>query len=45
MEFSDSGTFIWPIGMLIDDIKIFECPNDQEKPVVNNPQDVDLEVE
>ena len=33
----------YQIGMLMDDIKIFECAVDLEKPVVENPQE-DLEV-
>ncbi len=43
MEFSSTGPIPYQ-GTLIDDIHIFECPGDQEDPVVNNPQD-DLEVE
>lgn len=43
MEFSSTGPIPYQ-GTLIDDIHIFECPGDQELPVVNNPQD-DLEVE
>jgi len=31
------------IGVLIDDIKIFECPGDLEKPMVNNlPEDIEV---
>ncbi len=33
----------YQIGMLMDDIKIYECAVDLEKPIVENPQD-DLEV-
>ncbi|MBK8451211.1 MAG: hypothetical protein IPL42_14815 [Saprospiraceae bacterium] len=46
LSMTDTGpsSATYGIGMLIDDLKIFECPNDLEKPVVNNPQD-DLEIE
>ncbi len=43
MEFSSTGAMIFA-GTLVDDIHIFECPGDSEKPEVTNPQD-DLEVE
>jgi gliding motility-associated-like protein len=46
LEFTDSGgtPSYGQIGMLIDDIKLFECPNDLEKPVVNNPpQNIQVE--
>jgi len=43
MEFSSTGPMIFA-GTLVDDIHIFECPGDAEKPEVTNPQD-DLEVE
>lgn len=42
MEFSSTGPIPYQ-GTLVDDIHIFECPGDQEDPIVNNPQD-DLEV-
>ncbi|MBK9108473.1 MAG: gliding motility-associated C-terminal domain-containing protein [Saprospiraceae bacterium] len=43
MEFSSVGGSEWG-GTLLDDIHIFECPGDQEAPVVFNPPE-DLEVE
>lgn len=43
MEFSSIGGSEWG-GTIIDDIRIFECPGDQEGPIVNNPPD-DVEVE
>jgi len=43
MEFTGTGSTPC-CGMLIDDIKIFECPSDDELPIVTNPPD-DLEVE
>lgn len=43
MEFSSIGGSEWG-GTLIDDIHIFECPGDQEGPIVNNPPE-DFEVE
>ncbi|MBK8483105.1 MAG: gliding motility-associated C-terminal domain-containing protein [Saprospiraceae bacterium] len=43
MEFSSVGGSEWG-GTLLDDIKIFECPGDQEEPIVNNPpEDFDVE--
>ncbi|MBK6859040.1 MAG: DUF642 domain-containing protein [Saprospiraceae bacterium] len=41
LSFTDTGSSsaTYQIGMLIDDITIFECPTDLEKPVVNNPPD------
>lgn len=35
MEFSSVGDLIYA-GTLIDDIKIFECPGDQEEPMITN---------
>lgn len=43
MEFSSTGPMVFA-GTLVDDIHIFECPGDSEKPEITNPQD-DLEVE
>jgi gliding motility-associated-like protein len=43
MEFSSTGPFVYQ-GTLVDDIHIYECPGDAEKPEVLNPPD-DLEVE
>ncbi len=43
MEFSSTGPMVFQ-GTLVDDIKIFECPGDVEKPEVLNPPD-DLMVE
>lgn len=43
MEFSSIGGSEWG-GTLLDDIHIFECPGDQEAPIVNNPPD-DVEIE
>ncbi|MBK9108878.1 MAG: gliding motility-associated C-terminal domain-containing protein [Saprospiraceae bacterium] len=40
MEFSSTGPMVFA-GTLVDDIKIFECPGDLEKPEVLNPP-VDL---
>lgn len=43
MEFSGSGSTPC-CGMLIDDIKIFECPSDPEAPeILNAPQDLQFE--
>ena len=43
MEFSGSGSSPC-CGMLIDDIKIFECPSDAEAPeILNTPQDLQFE--
>ncbi|MBK9108877.1 MAG: gliding motility-associated C-terminal domain-containing protein [Saprospiraceae bacterium] len=46
LEFTDTGASspTYDIGMLLDDIKIFECPADQTAPVVLNPP-TDLEIE
>lgn len=46
MSFTDTGasSSTYQIGMLLDDIKIYECPSDLQKPVVNNPPK-DIEVE
>ncbi|MBV6473526.1 MAG: hypothetical protein JPMHGGIA_01810 [Saprospiraceae bacterium] len=43
MEFSSTGPMVFA-GTLVDDIKIFECPGDLEKPEILNPPD-HLEVE
>jgi gliding motility-associated-like protein len=43
MKFIGTGS-VPCCGMLIDDIQIFECPGDNELPVVNNPPE-DFEVE
>lgn len=43
MKFIGTGS-VPCCGMLIDDIQIFECPGDNEMPVVNNPPE-DFEVE
>ncbi|MBK8242989.1 MAG: gliding motility-associated C-terminal domain-containing protein [Saprospiraceae bacterium] len=45
LSFTDTGSSssIIQIGMLLDDIKIFSCPGDQEGPMVNNPPE-DTEV-
>ncbi len=39
LKFTDSGqtTSFGQIGVLIDDIKIYECPNDNEAPLILNP--------
>ena len=41
LAFTDTGSSsaTYQIGMLLDDVAIFECPTDLEKPVVNNPPD------
>ncbi len=38
MEFSSTGPMVFA-GTLVDDIHIFECPGDAEKPEVINPPD------
>ncbi|MBV6473527.1 MAG: hypothetical protein JPMHGGIA_01811 [Saprospiraceae bacterium] len=43
MEFTGTGSTPC-CGMLIDDIKIYECPTDEEKPEILNPPE-NLEVE
>ncbi|MBK9270328.1 MAG: gliding motility-associated C-terminal domain-containing protein [Saprospiraceae bacterium] len=43
MEFTGTGNTPC-CGMLIDDIRIFECPSDVEKPeILNAPQDLELD--
>jgi len=43
MEFAGTGNTPC-CGMLIDDIKIFECPSDLEKPeILNKPEDLTLD--
>jgi gliding motility-associated-like protein len=42
LQFNDAGSSGCICGVLIDDIKIYECP--QELPIINDPP-VDLEVE
>jgi gliding motility-associated-like protein len=39
LEFNDATSTApnWPSGMLIDDIHLYECPSDLEKPMVLNP--------
>lgn len=45
MEFSSTGPMVFA-GTLVDDIKIFECPGDMEKPeVLNVPENLMVECE
>jgi gliding motility-associated-like protein len=44
LEFVDQSSSAYGVGLLIDDLSIYECPKDAQKPFVNNPPK-DIEVE